>query len=150
MGKKLIFKDADFSVNALETSGDYTDITSLFTFTNGKAWSANTGELVTSTYFRYASADVSQYAGKTLKIAFANFTTSGGAVSGFGDVVKDGGGSIIQSWGFPKDASTGPSLSLYYKEITLPSNATTLCVTYAQTSKIPAGGLQFACYVKNT
>ena len=115
MGKKLIFKDADFSVNALEASGDYTDITSLFTFTNGKAYSANTGELVTSTYFRYASANVSQYAGKTLKIAFASFTTSGGTVSGFGDVVKDGGGSIIQSWDFPKDASTGPSLSLYYK-----------------------------------
>lgn len=157
MGKKLIFKDVDFSANALEVPGNYTDITSLFTFTNSKAYKANpeatgVGTLVESTTFRSASANVSAYAGKTIKIAFCSFTATGGGASGYGNVAKDSGGNVITSngcWPFPKYGSTGPALSLYYTEITLPSNANTLCVTYAQTSKIPAGGLQFACYVKD-
>lgn len=156
MGKKIIIKDADFSTNALETGSTYTDITSLFSFTDGSAYSANieggtAGNLVSSTNFSYTSSvDISAYVGRTLRITFVSFTTSGGNISNFGDVFLDANSDALEGYLFPKDGDTPSSMTTYYKDITIPATAKYFLVTYPKTTKIAEiGGLTFAAFIED-
>lgn len=154
MGKKLIFKDADFSENAIEAGSDWLDITNLFTtWTNQKPYSVNSGEPITGTssFFKgCAAVDISAYAGKQMRVAFVAFTTSGGAISNFGHIVKDANSTTLEALAFPLNGAAG-SMRTYYYDYNIPSSAKYFCASYAIDSKITEiGGMPFACYVKNT
>lgn len=153
MGKKLIFKDADFSVNAIEAGSDWLDITNLFTtWTNQKPYSVTSGDTITGTsiYFKgCAAVDISAYAGRKMRVAFVAFTTSGGAISNFGHIVKDANNTKLEALAFPMNGAAG-SMRTYYYDYNIPSSANYFCASYPTNSKITEiGGLPFACYVEN-
>lgn len=155
MGKKLIIKGADFSANAI-TVETITDITSLFNFTNGGAYQATKsqnsttiyqiGDIVPSQLWRNSVVDISEYAGKTLRITSCRFTTSAGQRSGYGNVFKDANNSVplqdgyidgmkypVDGWGdyFPVDGdATSRSTTIVEKVLTIPNDAKYLCVSY--------------------
>lgn len=102
MGKKLIIKGADFSVNGIPSP---VDITGLFTWTNNYGISINSGLIIASTTFKCTpmdkGVDIRNYIGRTIKITIPRYNTSQGAQPGFGHIILDSVENILRSYQMP-------------------------------------------------
>lgn len=99
MGKKLIIKGADFSSNGI--IGYYEDISSMFSFENGIAYSSQGAENDLSTMesgvFGSCKVDLSSYIGKKLIISLAKYTASSGLVSGYRNLLLQNDSTSVAS-----------------------------------------------------
>lgn len=155
MGKRLIVKGADFSVNALE-GGTMTNITSLFTLNESShPWSVTTGSHASSqsTYFCAVEdlVDISSYVGKTLRITSCKFTPTSGNISNFGHIFQDSGGNHLTDKDIPFELYTvdGPNLKAdFYEDIEITDEMKYIGVSYPKAATwLQYGGQPFAAYI---
>lgn len=102
MGKKLIIKGADFSVNGIPSP---VDITGRFSWEDGGGISIQTGNINPSQAFKCTpqgeGVDISNYIGRTIKITIPRYNTTSGAQALFGHVILNSEGDIVRALQFP-------------------------------------------------
>lgn len=155
MGKRLIVRGANFSVNALE-GGTTTNITSLFTLNESShPWTVTNGSHTSSASSLFCAVenlvDISSYAGKILRITSCKFTPTNGNRSNFGHIFQDSEGNHLEEKdiAFELYTVTGPNLKAdFYEDIEITDEMKWIGVSYPKAATLlQYGGQAFAAYI---
>ena len=128
----VVFTMSDGNQVTIPTSNVSRNITSSFVFTDNTSITASNGTVGNSTRIMKASGYVNVSDASSVTLSFMKWTSSSGALSGYGLAFYDADKKFISGVAFPKaDPSLGNSAGIsYIHHVDVPSGAVYLRTTY--------------------
>jgi hypothetical protein len=146
MGKKLIIKGADFSVNKIDLPFEV-DLTGLFTFTSG-TYAIGGGATSSASFKKSNTIDVSDYVGKTMNVSFCSYKSSAGERPGYyGLFFYDADNQVISNQQVYLGTDGNGSGRSVDMNIIIPDNAVGFKTTYLAEEAFADEATPFYCII---